>query len=181
MSQKTLPKCPVCDEDQFDNVDGMYYCMTCCSQVPTVYDAEVEDFAQDKYKFSTKRKKIKEEGESSKYGCCWSTFEGFQFVMKEQVKALIELGADPKLKDVVFDLWVKYLAKLRIAFHDDDDDCSKKRKKTRKEGEEEDEEEEGEEEEEPFIIKYPTRSRDVALFCSQGEGVPPSSSSPSSS
>ena len=28
----------------------------------------------------------------------WTTTEGFQFIIKEQVKALIALGANPKLK-----------------------------------------------------------------------------------
>ncbi|XP_014774628.1 TATA box-binding protein-associated factor RNA polymerase I subunit B [Octopus bimaculoides] len=134
MSQQT--RCPVCDEKDFENIDGMYYCLTCCSQIPKVFDTEVESYGQENYMFSSKLKRALPDVD--KYGCKWSTIEGFQFVIKEQVKALIALGADPKLKDVVFDLWVKYLTKINIAFNNSAHG------------------------EQPFIIKFPTRSRDVA-------------------
>ncbi|XP_036368036.1 TATA box-binding protein-associated factor RNA polymerase I subunit B isoform X2 [Octopus sinensis] len=133
MSEQT--KCPVCDETEFENIDGMYYCLTCCSQIPKVFDTEVENYGQENYLFSSKLKKS--QADVDKYGCKWSTIEGFQFVIKEQVKALIALGADPRLKEVVFDLWVKYLTKVKVAFHNNT------------------------QEEKPFIIKFPTRSRDV--------------------
>ncbi|KAJ8317638.1 hypothetical protein KUTeg_005542 [Tegillarca granosa] len=46
----------------------------------------------------------------------WHTYEGFLIIIREQVQALIKLGAPKTLEDKVFRLWCTYLSKSGIAF-----------------------------------------------------------------
>nr|CAD7262095.1 unnamed protein product [Timema shepardi] len=46
----------------------------------------------------------------------WTTWEGYNFILKGLVDELISCGAPPNLKNVVLQLWVMYLKRLRIAF-----------------------------------------------------------------
>nr|CAD7447938.1 unnamed protein product [Timema bartmani] len=46
----------------------------------------------------------------------WTTWEGYNFILKGLVDELISCGAPPNLKTVVLQLWVMYLKRLRIAF-----------------------------------------------------------------
>lgn len=52
----------------------------------------------------------------SKTGRPWKSDEGFQFIIMQQVEALIALGAAPELKEVALKIWAKYLRQSGRSF-----------------------------------------------------------------
>ncbi|XP_052773783.1 TATA box-binding protein-associated factor RNA polymerase I subunit B-like [Mya arenaria] len=62
-------------------------------------------------------------GKGTFEGRPWSLYEGYEIILLHQVEALIRLGAHPRLKDLVFKLWVNYLHKLDVAFTDEPSPC----------------------------------------------------------
>lgn len=139
----------MCGENNYENISGFFYCTTCQTQSQTHVDMDIEDEDISRYRFGQTLKKDKNRVKENKYGRLWTTTEGFQLIIKEQVKALIGLGANPKLKDIVFDIWVKYLQKTGIAF------CSSDSQKI------------------PVIQTYITRSRDAHDFTSKNPYIKP--------
>ncbi len=49
----------------------------------------------------------------------YTTFHVFNYVLRAQVEDLINLGVNPIIKKIVFQLWATYLRKLGIAFGDE--------------------------------------------------------------
>ncbi|XP_060076574.1 TATA box-binding protein-associated factor RNA polymerase I subunit B-like [Ylistrum balloti] len=121
-----MPSCTVCGENEFEARDGLFFCSMCMTQSQDMRQEEAAEFIMDVsnpgFKHLIKSKEHQKKGDKGTKrdkGRPWSCYEGFQIILKEQVKALIRLGADPKLKDVVFRLWCKYLAKIKVAFTED--------------------------------------------------------------
>ncbi|OWF38332.1 TATA box-binding protein-associated factor RNA polymerase I subunit B-like [Mizuhopecten yessoensis] len=118
-----MPSCTVCGEDEFEARDGLFFCTMCMTQSQDLRQEEAaEEFIDVSNAFGmhmirNKKQQHKTDKQDQRdKGRSWSCYEGFQIIIKEQVKALIRLGADPKLKDVVFRLWCTYLAKINVAF-----------------------------------------------------------------
>lgn len=143
-----MSACPVCGDTNYECISGLYYCTTCQTQSQSVIEMAIDDYYYRHYKYS---KKIRKDNlaKAEKYGRLWTTSEGFQFIIKEQVKALIDLGANPKLKDIVFDIWARYLSKTGVAFCRED--ASKK----------------------PQIYTCLTRSRDAHIATSKDPFIKP--------
>ncbi|XP_041370465.1 TATA box-binding protein-associated factor RNA polymerase I subunit B-like [Gigantopelta aegis] len=118
-----MPSCITCGGEDFDVCDGLFYCSMCQTQTQDLrVEMEEASFIEMpsrsllvKSKKSEKKiKKVEDKGRP------WTIYEGYQFVLKAQVRALIMLGADPKIDEVVFRLWALYLSKIEIAFCNDE-------------------------------------------------------------
>ncbi|XP_069140880.1 uncharacterized protein [Argopecten irradians] len=120
-----MPSCAVCGGSEFEARDGLFFCSVCMTQSQDLRQEEAgEDFmdmTNPEFRHLIRNKEYQKGKKTiqSDKGRPWSGYEGFQIIMKEQVKALIRLGANPKLKDVVFHLWCTYLAKMKVAFTED--------------------------------------------------------------
>ncbi|XP_033757138.1 TATA box-binding protein-associated factor RNA polymerase I subunit B-like [Pecten maximus] len=120
-----MPSCTVCGENEFEARDGLFFCSMCMTQSQDLRQEEATETFMDMtnpgFKHLIRNKEHQSEKKTVRRdkGRPWSCYEGFQIILKEQVKALIGLGADPKLKDIVFQLWCTYLAKINVAFTED--------------------------------------------------------------
>ncbi|XP_061171392.1 TATA box-binding protein-associated factor RNA polymerase I subunit B-like [Saccostrea echinata] len=120
-----MPVCETCDGEDYEEIDGFFYCTTCQTQSQAFRVEEIEDeFAPRpsntlEIKSSKSQSKSKREDKEKDLGRPWHTYEAFQKIIKEQVKSLIKLGADPALKNVVFKFWCRYLSFTGIAFPED--------------------------------------------------------------
>ncbi|XP_074641985.1 TATA box-binding protein-associated factor RNA polymerase I subunit B-like [Tubulanus polymorphus] len=108
--------CILCGANDFECFDGFFYCVQCQTQSQDYRHEEfdIEDINwQGRVRANRRIKKCKMK---VNIGRPWTTIEVFQIILKEQVKALIKLGADKSLDDVVWRLWRRYLSKSKIAF-----------------------------------------------------------------
>lgn len=124
-----MGRCPVCASEEFvADSEQMLCCMQCgffsqdqchlqCEQQEqTAANTGLFGTRARMYRaLKTKKGPITKEQEAERP---WKTDEGFQLIMMKQAEALTELNASPKLKEVVFHLWVIYLRKSGRAFSD---------------------------------------------------------------
>lgn len=114
--------CTVCGGTQFEGDGGHYYCIECSTQTQEIREevqAEPETVnIQATVIHTTKSTKTKK---GPKFGDNWTTHEAYNVIISQQVKSLIRMGASPKLKDVVLQLWAFYLRKNEVAFKQDDE------------------------------------------------------------
>lgn len=95
--------------------EGKYYCQSCHSVIEKTQELSSSDIFILNAKVSSvamgkKKKKIDK-------GLTWYICEGFQYVLKQQVEALLTLGACPQIKDeVLCNLWRRYLQKSHQAY-----------------------------------------------------------------
>ncbi|KAL5021035.1 hypothetical protein ScPMuIL_000190, partial [Solemya velum] len=115
-----MPECVTCGAEDFDLVDGLYYCNTCQTQTQEILDEQVDSFDPNARLIFIRKEKggIQEEQKVNK-GRPWSIIEGFQIIIKAQVQALIKLGAKKELEDLVLRMWILYLQKSGRAFLDE--------------------------------------------------------------
>ncbi|XP_053407096.1 TATA box-binding protein-associated factor RNA polymerase I subunit B-like [Mercenaria mercenaria] len=118
-----MPECTVCGERDFEEHDGHYFCATCNTQSQDVRVIVAEEENFDNFRRSglikeaaTPRQSKKQVGD---HGRPWSVYEAYQIIIQHQVDALIKLGAQESLKEIVFQIWVNYLSKLGVAFSSD--------------------------------------------------------------
>ncbi|CAL1526746.1 unnamed protein product [Lymnaea stagnalis] len=116
--------CQVCDSEQYDEEDGLFYCTECGTQSQELIVQEVNDTCTEvgvRYEVKSAKKST-----SSVYrpkadlGRPWMIYEAYQIIILAQADALISLGAKQELKDTVFTLWANYLSRLGIAFCKDE-------------------------------------------------------------
>lgn len=113
--------CAVCESEDFDERDGLLYCQTCMTQSQDYRREEEEnEITQCNITSMLVKKKTREKIKKEDQGRPWHSFEGFTIIIREQVKALIKLGASATLMDVVFQLWCNYLSQTGIAFPEDE-------------------------------------------------------------
>lgn len=110
-----MPTCDNCGERQFECVDGLFYCQLCQTQSQDLREEEVEDEVHN-VRLALHSTRVKVKKEKQDHGRPWNTHEAFTIILKQQVKALMALGASPKLEDIVFRLWTLYLSKIGVAF-----------------------------------------------------------------
>ncbi|VDI39989.1 TATA box-binding protein-associated factor RNA polymerase I subunit B [Mytilus galloprovincialis] len=116
-----MPVCQECEGTDFDERDGLYFCQICMTQSQDLRREEEGEDGGTFYNVSsviTKKSERKKKVENK--GRPWHSFEAFTIIIREQVKALIKLGASAKLKDVVLQLWCNYLSKTGTAFPEDE-------------------------------------------------------------
>lgn len=117
-----MRECTVCGDKDFEEHDGHYFCATCNtqSQDARVIVADEENF--DNFRRSglirepSTPKQSKQSRVAADRGRPWSVYEAYQIIIQHQVDALIKLGAQESLRDIVFQIWVNYLSKLGVAF-----------------------------------------------------------------
>ncbi|XP_076316983.1 TATA box-binding protein-associated factor RNA polymerase I subunit B-like isoform X2 [Tachypleus tridentatus] len=110
-----MPVCEICGAEEFDLHDGLYFCMTCNTQTTQILEEE-EDPHSQLLGVAIKEKRCKRTVEEDR-GDQWISLEAYNIIICKQVHALINLGASPKLKDVVFNLWARYIQKCELAFN----------------------------------------------------------------
>ncbi|XP_072107318.1 TATA box-binding protein-associated factor RNA polymerase I subunit B isoform X2 [Mobula birostris] len=95
--------------------EGKFFCKSCHSVIEKTADIASELFMQNA-RVNTisrglrKRKKLDQ-------GCEWYVCEGFQYILTQQAKALIALGASPLIKDeILCNVWRRYLQKSQQAY-----------------------------------------------------------------
>lgn len=111
-----MPSCTLCGGSEFLCHNGLYYCAECDTQSQDFVQAEAAEINEEDVTFGTKRlvKKTKTKESISK-GLPWTSLEGFQLIIKENIRILIEMGFDPKLDEVVREMWFWYLEKSGLA------------------------------------------------------------------
>eukprot|EP00794_Sanderia_malayensis_P003597 gene3597-4104_t len=118
-----MPVCILCSSESFDEFDGLYFCDKCGTQsqeirneVDVEEDGEGTNFGviQRRLKKATKRSRSKLS--MADFGKPWLTFEAFQCLLKAQVDALIKLGVNAAIKDVVQQIWFRFLKYKGVAF-----------------------------------------------------------------
>lgn len=121
-----MPECHVCAGTEFEELDGLFYCLVCQTQSQNIQTVELDEtdavlpapgvLREVKKKKTSHDSKFVNEFEK---GRPWTLYEAYQIIMQAQVDALILHGADPDLKEAVLRLWAKYLSQLGVAFIDD--------------------------------------------------------------
>eukprot|EP00058_Branchiostoma_floridae_P018325 XP_002603814.1 hypothetical protein BRAFLDRAFT_86650 [Branchiostoma floridae] len=114
-----MPRCPICDGENFEEIDGRYYCDECHTESQDVRELQQEAGYVDP---SLRTRRLRETGTPTKKELTleesypWYTHEAFQVIIKAQVEALIKMGVNPRLKDIVKQLWFTYLSRCGVAF-----------------------------------------------------------------
>ncbi|XP_057293268.1 uncharacterized protein LOC130621916 [Hydractinia symbiolongicarpus] len=116
-----MPTCELCDGESFYDQNGKFYCANCGTQsqdmqveVQQEIDMDVTQVRKLQVRDRGKRKGRKRK--SYDIGKPWVSYEGFQCLIKAQVKALIDMGFDEKLQNVVGQIWFRYLQEIEVAF-----------------------------------------------------------------
>lgn len=110
-----MPTCENCNADDFECIDGMFYCLDCDTQSECFQDEQTPDLLAD-ITFTTKQLRMRTVKDKSRdFGRVWYSVEGYQLVMKAHIDALIRIGIDPKLDDVMKQMWFKYVHKTNMA------------------------------------------------------------------
>nr|CAD7195926.1 unnamed protein product [Timema douglasi] len=107
--------CPVCSGSNYYKEAGFYFCNECHTQSQDIREEVLEDQAGAYIHSTTIKSSASSDGKYTK-DYDWTTWEGYNFILKGLVDELISCGAPPNLKTVVLQLWVMYLKRLRIAF-----------------------------------------------------------------
>ncbi|XP_019626219.1 PREDICTED: TATA box-binding protein-associated factor RNA polymerase I subunit B-like [Branchiostoma belcheri] len=114
-----MPRCPICDGENFEEIDGRYYCDECHTESQDVRELQQEAGYVDP---SLRTRRLRETGTPTKKGLTleesypWYTHEAFQVIIKAQVDTLVKMGVSPRLKDIVKQLWFSYLSRCGVAF-----------------------------------------------------------------
>ncbi|KAL5021033.1 hypothetical protein ScPMuIL_000188, partial [Solemya velum] len=53
-----MPECVTCGAEDFDLVDGLYYCNTCQTQTQEILDEQVDSFDPNARLISSERRKV---------------------------------------------------------------------------------------------------------------------------
>uniref|UniRef100_A0A0B7A062 TATA box-binding protein-associated factor RNA polymerase I subunit B n=2 Tax=Arion vulgaris TaxID=1028688 RepID=A0A0B7A062_9EUPU len=117
--------CPVCNNDDYNEIDGHFFCTECQTQSQELIVQEVSGDTEVNFRCEVK---VAEAGTHTltkkpkvDLGRPWTIYEAYQIIILAQVDGLIEQGASQDLKDVVFTIWANYLSNLGVAF------CSKEK------------------------------------------------------
>ncbi|MPC23462.1 TATA box-binding protein-associated factor RNA polymerase I subunit B [Portunus trituberculatus] len=118
------PQCRVCGGESFTMAQGMKVCDQCGQQEEHFIEllsqeniGEVERSRllatrlQDPEDEDAAHRPPPEEKLNN-----WTTYEAYNIILYEWTKALLKLGASPKVEAITFKLWVAYLQRIGIAF-----------------------------------------------------------------
>ncbi|XP_058793595.1 TATA box-binding protein-associated factor RNA polymerase I subunit B [Phymastichus coffea] len=107
--------CVVCGGNNFFKEDGYFFCSKCQTQNEEIRE-EIHDTKYDPTtrlrKTRVKNKKLNDNNDV----IGWTSWELYNLVLIGLINELIEIGADPKIKLTVLQLWTYYLSKLEVSF-----------------------------------------------------------------
>ncbi|XP_046390507.1 TATA box-binding protein-associated factor RNA polymerase I subunit B isoform X2 [Ischnura elegans] len=109
-----MPKCHVCGGSEFIKEEGFLYCSECQTQCKGVSEQVFDSWGGGAQHESKTR--ISEQHRPAHEEDSWTSWEAYNYVLKGMVDELLELGASPNFKAVVFQLWVRYLQSIDVAF-----------------------------------------------------------------
>ncbi|XP_078490244.1 TATA box-binding protein-associated factor RNA polymerase I subunit B [Ciona intestinalis] len=117
-----MPVCPICDSNEYDICNGLYFCRICNTQSQDIVEQDVENAAEVAIGRFIDRKRRKKSKRVPNFtidpGKPWFTVEGLQALLKRQVQTLISLGCSKRLDKVVQQIWFKYVHKCGMAVID---------------------------------------------------------------
>lgn len=118
-----MPECENCGGNSFSCTDGVFICEECHTQSQDIFDEQAPDLLGDSV-FNTRHlKKRNEKDKSRDFGRVWYTVEGYQLIIKAHINALIKIGVDPRIDDVMKQIWFKYVHMTRMAVIDSNIKC----------------------------------------------------------
>ncbi|XP_047136528.1 TATA box-binding protein-associated factor RNA polymerase I subunit B isoform X1 [Hydra vulgaris] len=133
-----MPICDLCDGESFYDLDGKYYCVSCSTQSQEVQVEARQEMGYGKDYCSQLQqrtgKKCGKKNMPHNVGHTWVIYEGYQYLIKAQVEALVKMGFDAQLKNVVGDLWFAYLREMKVAFFDGEPTTMKLQKRNHEGG-----------------------------------------------
>ena len=117
--------CPTCGSDDQEEIDGVYYCLVCNTQMTGITAQSADEFIDVPRELMREItvKKVRKSRAKADTGEAWTTFEAFNIILIKQVTFLTEIyeGVDMKLKEIVLGLWTAYLEKTEAGFMDGSD------------------------------------------------------------
>nr|XP_057930841.1 TATA box-binding protein-associated factor RNA polymerase I subunit B [Doryrhamphus excisus] len=95
--------------------EGRFFCRSCHNVIERTREVDSQVYAPGTSRVSTigrgSRTKRREQGRQ------WMVCEAFQFILRKQACALLELGVAPPFKDdVLWQLWLRFLQTSRLAY-----------------------------------------------------------------
>ncbi|RUS86657.1 hypothetical protein EGW08_005606 [Elysia chlorotica] len=114
-------KCPVCDNEEYNEEDGGFFCTECGTQSQDYISQEASEqclYDSGTYRHEVFQTKVTEgrKKPTESLGRPWTLYEAYQIIIMAQADSLIALGASKDLKDVVYTLWANYLSQIGVAF-----------------------------------------------------------------
>ncbi|KAM6954371.1 TATA box-binding protein-associated factor RNA polymerase I subunit B [Aplochiton taeniatus] len=95
--------------------EGRFYCRSCHNVIERTREVGETDFMLGFSRVSSISKERK--GKKTRHGREWMVCEGFQFILKQQAEALVNMGVCPHFKDdVLCQFWRMYLQMSQQAF-----------------------------------------------------------------
>uniref|UniRef100_A0A336MX32 CSON009124 protein n=1 Tax=Culicoides sonorensis TaxID=179676 RepID=A0A336MX32_CULSO len=109
--------CKFCESNEFNIVDGWYYCGECHRQNHQEFEYDTFALGQEG---ALKKTKIQDVTTDSLKNIAdkteLTTWEAFNYILHGLVEELIRIGVTPEIKLTVFQMWAYYLKKTEIAF-----------------------------------------------------------------
>lgn len=121
----TMPECENCGGDKFSCADGIFICEECHTQSQDIFDEQAPELLADSVFITKGLKKRGEKLRSRDFGRSWYTVEGYQLIIKSHMNALIKIGVDPTINDVMKQIWFKYVHLTNMAVIDANIKCEK--------------------------------------------------------
>ncbi|CAH0554355.1 unnamed protein product [Brassicogethes aeneus] len=109
-------ECDVCGGNDFYKESGHYFCKDCQTQTQEIQEHVFENEIEHVNIKSTTRVKKSVEKKENKI----TSWECYNIILYSLTNQLINLGADPKLKEIVKCLWMLYLEKLEVINREDE-------------------------------------------------------------
>ena len=91
-------ECVLCNSQNFDVMDGLYFCTECGTQSQDVREEVNEITGPIDGKLTVKKTKKRKKRKEYDCGKPWFTLEAFQILIKAQIEFLIKIGVDPAVK-----------------------------------------------------------------------------------
>lgn len=111
--------CAVCGSQQFEEIDGLFYCVICQSQRVGVTLEEFDDTAAYVGLIEVRKGRSKKVVDT---GIAWTTTEAFNYILITICTDLTaKLDLPPDFKRIVLALWATYLAQSEVAFVENND------------------------------------------------------------
>ncbi|XP_070507699.1 TATA box-binding protein-associated factor RNA polymerase I subunit B [Chironomus tepperi] len=118
--------CKNCGFNNYELVDGQYYCTECHELVENIVEKEIDEYENENIVFDIrggiKQKDSKKEEEKRRAATeskCTS-FEEYNYILRGLVDEILMIEKIPNFKKTVLQLWITYLKYTEVAFFDQD-------------------------------------------------------------
>ncbi|KAL7019427.1 hypothetical protein ACKWTF_011119 [Chironomus riparius] len=118
--------CKNCGFNNYELVDGHYYCTECHELVENIVEKEIDEFANENIVYDirvgvkqkdTKKEEQKRRAETESK--CTS-FEEYNYILRGLVDEILMIENVPNFKKTVLQLWITFLKYTEVAFFDQD-------------------------------------------------------------